>query len=193
MVKINTQKNRHHGDLKKALVDAGVKLLHQGGSSALTLRGCATSAGVSHAAPAYHFDGFKGLLTAIVTQGFKDFTQEMIRQRDAAGKDPLARLIAIGDGYLMFAKSNEAMAALMFMKNKILSDDPEYQAASAASYKVLAEACVPFKSNGFSQKSIEVLIWSLIQGYSNLSRSGQVDVLETPFANILQLLNLNEQ
>ena len=56
----------HHGDLRQALVAAGIELLDEGGLAALTLRRCAARAGVSHAAPAHHFKGLRGLLTAIV-------------------------------------------------------------------------------------------------------------------------------
>ena len=59
------KKQHHHGNLREALITAGVGLLNEGGLSALTLRKCAARAGVSHAAPAYHFKGLNGLLTAI--------------------------------------------------------------------------------------------------------------------------------
>ena len=188
-----SKKRHHHGNLKKALVDAGIELLSQGGLSALTLRKCAARAGVTHAAPAHHFNGLKGLLTAIVTEGFKTFTLTMIAQRNAAAHDPRARLVAVCNGYLAFAKENEAMATLMFMTNEIFSGDPEYQTASAAAYQVLADACAPFKPGAAGNKGTEVLIWSLVQGYASLVRSGQIDADETPFADILPLLDLQER
>ena len=40
-----------HGDLREALVQAGLKLLSEGGVAALSLRAAAQLAGVSHAAP----------------------------------------------------------------------------------------------------------------------------------------------
>ncbi len=185
-----TKKPHHHGDLRTALVEAGIELLSQGGLAALTLRQCAARAGVSHAAPAHHFDGLKGLLTAIVTRGFKAFTQAMVEPRDAAGSSPHARLIAVCNGYLAFAENNDAMAALMFMTGAIFTDDPEYQSASATAYQVLAGVCAPFKSGTAGPKGTELLIWSLVQGYSSLARSGQIDTAVTPFADILPQLNL---
>ena len=193
MATTGSKKRHHHGNLKKALVDAGIELLSQGGLSALTLRKCAARAGVTHAAPAHHFNGLKGLLTAIVTEGFKTFTLTMIAQRDAAANDPRARLVAVCNGYLAFAKKNEAMATLMFMTNEIFTGEPEYQTASAAAYQVLVNACAPFKPGTAGNKGTEVLIWSLVQGYASLVRSGQVDADETPFADILPLLDLQER
>jgi DNA-binding transcriptional regulator YbjK len=55
------KKKPHHGNLRAALVSAGIELLEEGGLEALTLRKCAARAGVSHAAPAHHFEGLQGL------------------------------------------------------------------------------------------------------------------------------------
>jgi len=187
------KKAHHHGNLKAVLIAAGIELLSEGGHSALTLRQCAARAGVSHAAPAHHFNGLKGLLTAIVAEGFRAFTQAMIVQRDVAASDPLARLIAVGNGYLAFAKNHEAMSTLMFMTSEININDPDFQTASAESYQVLADACAPFKPGLAGQKGIEILIWSLVQGYASLTRTGQVDTDAVPFSDILPLLDLKEQ
>ncbi len=186
---LNTKKH-HHGDLKKALVRAGIELLSEGGIEALTVRKCASRSGVSHAAPAHHFKGLKGLQTAIVTEGFRIFSKTMIAERDTAGDEPHARLIAIGNGYLKFSKNHDALAELIFMKKDIHHDDPDFQRAASAAYQVLADACAPFKPGAAGQKGTEVMIWSLVQGYANLARSGRVNAEETPFAEILPLLDL---
>jgi len=192
MTPTKSGKRHHHGNLRKALIDAGIELLSEGGIPGLTLRRCAARTGVSHAAPAHHFKGLKDLLTAIVTEAFKIFTQTMINEREAAANDPRSRLMAVCEGYLIFARNYEALATLMFMPTDIISDDPDYQAASRASYLVLAEACAPFNSGRAGQRGIEVMIWSLVQGYSSLVRTGQVDTGETPFADILPLLDLQK-
>ena len=60
----------HHGDLKQALVSAGIKILKEEGVTALTLRSAARAAGVSHSAPYAHFTDKQSLLAAISTRGF---------------------------------------------------------------------------------------------------------------------------
>ena len=74
--------------LRDVLIEAGIALLNEGGMAALTLRRAAARAGVSHAAPAYHFDGLPGLLTAIAARAFADFSNRMQAARDLAGSDP---------------------------------------------------------------------------------------------------------
>jgi AcrR family transcriptional regulator len=48
-------KSYHHGDLKNALIAAGVDILAHEGIGALSLRSVARRAGVSHSAPYAHF------------------------------------------------------------------------------------------------------------------------------------------
>ena len=63
----------HHGDLRNALIRAGLDILDTEGLDALTLRKAAARAGVSHAAPAHHFQGKEGLLAAIAAHGYEQF------------------------------------------------------------------------------------------------------------------------
>src|SRR6266487_3420785 len=55
----------HHGDLRYALIQAGLELLSEGGAAALDLRKVARKAGVSHAAPYRHFADKQALIAAI--------------------------------------------------------------------------------------------------------------------------------
>ena len=54
----------HHGDLRRALLDAVAEIVLAAGPEAVTLRECARRAGVSHSAAAPHFGDKRGLLTA---------------------------------------------------------------------------------------------------------------------------------
>ena len=60
----------HHGDLRKALLEAGEEELSERGGENFSMRGVAKRAGVSHAAPAHHFRDKAGLLTALAQRGF---------------------------------------------------------------------------------------------------------------------------
>ena len=45
----------HHGNLRQALIDAGIKIINENGEEALSLRKAAAACDVSHAAPYAHF------------------------------------------------------------------------------------------------------------------------------------------
>ena len=69
-----------HGNLREALVQAGLKLLSEGGVEGLSLRAAAQLAGVSHAAPYRHFKDKDALVAAIAEQGFRLLTASMRAQ-----------------------------------------------------------------------------------------------------------------
>jgi len=67
----------HHGDLKNALISAGVEILAREGIGALSLRKVAKKAGVSHSAPYAHFKDKQALIAAISIEGFKKLLAEL--------------------------------------------------------------------------------------------------------------------
>lgn len=67
----------HHGDLRRALLDAAWRLVAEKGLAALTLRELARAAGVSHAAPYHHFPSRTALLDALAEEGFAGLDRAM--------------------------------------------------------------------------------------------------------------------
>jgi AcrR family transcriptional regulator len=161
-------RRHHHGNLASALVEAGLALLNEGGRAALTLRQTAARAGVSHAAPAHHFDGLPGLLTAIAAQAFARFTAAMTAARDAAGPDPFARLDGICQGYLIFARTHAGLFDLMFNAPDVNRADALLQTHAQAAYDVLRAACQPFVTPDHPDREIETAVWSMVHGYALL-------------------------
>ena len=158
----------HHGNLRQALIDAGLDLLAEGGRAALTLRQAAARAGVSHAAPAHHFDGLPGLLTAIAAQAFARFTAAMTAARDAAGPDDFARLNGICAGYLAFAAGHAGLFDLMFNAPDHDRADPDLMIQSHAAYGVLRDACHPFATTTRPAEDLEIAVWSMVHGFALL-------------------------
>lgn len=184
--------------LRDRLIDAGCALLAEGGAAALTLRRCAARAGVSHAAPAHHFDGLPGLLRAIAERGFTRFADMMEAERDRAPAAPRAKLHAICRGYLAFALENDALFTLMFRKEGMAGvfDASLAHAAERAS-AILTETCAPFVPDGVPAKVIEVQVWSLIHGYAFLAVSDRIEQTRgangyrraVPFEDVMTLLD----
>lgn len=195
MVQVKEKNRHHHGDLRKALIEAGLEILAQDGLQALTLRACAARAGVSHAAPAYHFKGLPGLLTALAAHGFQIFTGMMLEEREKAGDDPKARLLAICEGYLRFATTHRHLFDLMFNTRFDRTDDADCQSASEKCYLVLRETCAPFTPPGGNPRIVEMTVWSLVHGHACLKNAGQdgpPDANSEPlFSDILEGLALD--
>ena len=171
------QKKYHHGDLKSALIQAGLTELEDRGLEAVSLRSIAARAGVSHTAPKNHFDGLRGLLTAIATVGYQRHTAEMRRgvENHPPGK---ARLHAAGDGYLRFALDNPELFKLMFSSTLCDVEDPDFRRASRASYEVLqgiAHGLDWDKADApGGERRSEWMLWSMVHGYAMLLIEGQI-------------------
>jgi len=169
--------------------------MKEGGLPALTLRACAARAGVSHAAPAHHFDGLPGLLAAIAAQGFGVFAETMIKERGEMGPAPYHGLLGICRGYLIFAQKNPAMFTLMFDAEMDITDDSVLMENANAAYGVLTTACAPFEPLDAGAGGLEMMVWSLVHGFANLQLSGRLGPRNAPvrsmnFEDILPELTL---
>ena len=102
----------HHGDLRRALVDAARRLLEQEGPTALSLRAVAREAGVSPAAPYHHFKDKAELLDAVAQQGWDMLNAQMAEAKSKA--EGRAQLTALGIAYVCFARDNPALYRVMY-------------------------------------------------------------------------------
>lgn len=163
----------HHGDLRRALIEAGIAILETDGLAGLSLRKCAARAGVSHAAPAHHFDGLHGLRSAIAAQGFARFEARMRAHADAAPDTPHDQLKAIMRGYIAFAQAEPALFDLIFSFRSSPPAAREMNQQVEGSYLLLREKCAPFQTPDADIKVLETQIWSLVHGYAQLRLTGR--------------------
>jgi AcrR family transcriptional regulator len=103
----------HHGDLRRALIDAAGRLLEAEGPTALSLRAVAREAGVSPAAPYHHFKDKGELLDAVAQEGWEKLDQALGAAKAAA---PSLRdaMTALGVAYVCFARDNPALYRVMY-------------------------------------------------------------------------------
>jgi AcrR family transcriptional regulator len=102
----------HHGDLRRALVDAARRLLEAEGPTALSLRAVAREAGVSPAAPYHHFKDKAELLDAVAQEGWDMLEHAM---GEAKGRtEGRQQLTALGIAYVCFAREHPALYRVMY-------------------------------------------------------------------------------
>ncbi len=101
----------HHGDLRRALVDAAERVLARDGAQALSLRAVAREAGVSPAAPYHHFKDKSDLLHALAEDGFQALGDAMKADFES---DPDHSLTTMGLAYVRFARANPALYRVMY-------------------------------------------------------------------------------
>lgn len=102
----------HHGDLRRALVDAARRLLEAEGPTALSLRAVAREAGVSPAAPYHHFKDKAELLEAVAQEGWDTLNAQMAEAK-ARDTGP-HQLTSLGITYVCFARENPALYRVMY-------------------------------------------------------------------------------
>src|ERR1700690_1055628 len=124
MIEIPASHPYHHGNLRRALLDAAVAVIATSGPSELSLRGVAGRLGVSHAAPAHHFHDRIGLLTAVAVEGYELFGADL-----SAAYARRASLLDLGVAYVRFAIERRPYFDVMFRPDLYRRGDPELVAA----------------------------------------------------------------
>lgn len=169
----------HHGDLRRALIDAALALIERDGAQALTLRAAARLAGVSQAAPYRHFPDKDALLAAVAEDGLLALA---VCMRDASAphaRDPGRTLQALGIAYVRFATAHTAHFRVMF--NAVAKNVDTYPAlaeASDAVFALLLDAITRGQREGAMRlgnpKELALAAWSLVHGFAELEVGGQV-------------------
>jgi AcrR family transcriptional regulator len=166
------QRAYHHGDLRAAVMRAALRAIKRDGPAALSLRQIAREAGVSHAAPAYHFGDKAGLLTVIATEGYLVLA-EATRERAEETDD----LIEAGIAYIRFALDHPAHFEVMFRPDLYHAEDPELLAARSAGTAVLFDAVRRTFGSEATEEDVYggvMAAWSFAHGFASLWTGGNV-------------------
>jgi AcrR family transcriptional regulator len=160
----------HHGDLRNALVQAGLSLLERDGPAAVGLRSVAREVGVSQAAPYAHFEGKRALMSAIAAVGFA-------RLRDLIAplaSDPACRLSDLGVAYIHFATTNPGLYSLMFGSSEHIDAGTEdLSRASREALELLAKKTARKGSAAILDPG-PIAAWSLVHGFATLLMNEKV-------------------
>lgn len=153
----------HHGHLRAACVEAGMALVEEEGPDAVTIRGVARIAGVSHTAPLHHFRDRQELLDAVADRGFG----LLVERLDASlppDATPTAALRAYGRAYVDHAIAHRGLFALMFR--------PTAEMQGEASYRRLIELCAAAQAAGELPGDdpfrLALVLWSSVHGLAAL-------------------------
>lgn len=136
---MNSSTSYHHGDLRAALLRAAEQELAEKGVEGFSLRGVAKRAGVSHGAPAHHFDDARGVLTALAARGYDLFIDIQCKRQEKTPGGAEAKLVAAGLGYIQFARERPALFRLMFASERPDRTDPQLSKGATDAFDKLAE------------------------------------------------------
>lgn len=165
-------KSFHHGDLRRALIEAANEILAEEGLDGLTLRKLALRIGVSHAAPYHHFEDKAAVLAAVAEMGFARLTEALQAATTAAGTDPFARLTATGRTYVAFALAHPGYFAVMFRPDLSRpAANPGVDQASGGAFQHLVEVmgeCLGDRTPVEVRDHLVLTAWSAVHGAAEL-------------------------
>ena len=168
----------HHGNLKQALIDAGIRIINKEGEQGLSLRKVAAACGVSHSAPYAHYKDKDELLNAIkssVTEQFTRYLHEAVDGMEAESAEKA--IVAMGKSYVKFFINNPDYYQFLFYNQKITvhltagedheEDYPPYLLLKALFFRHLDEKGIKLSDE---EKEIELIkIWSTVHGIASIA------------------------
>ncbi|GAA2480994.1 TetR/AcrR family transcriptional regulator [Terrabacter carboxydivorans] len=175
----------HHGDLRRALLDAGTDLAREGGPDKVVLREATRRVGVSANAAYRHFADRDALLGEVVSRAQARAADVISATMDAvptgldAGRRARARFRAVGVGYLRFAMDEPGLFRAAFAVPVDLSRAASSDAAGAAGrtpFQLLSDSLDAMVDAGVmsddERPGAELLAWSAVHGMAMLALEG---------------------
>ncbi|MBK6613867.1 TetR/AcrR family transcriptional regulator [Ottowia sp.] len=176
----------HHGDLRAALVEAGLALAREGGPEAVVLRETTRRAGVAPNAAYRHFSSHQALFDAVRAAAVGALAQAIeaeLRQAEAlpdAATRARGMLAAVGRGYLGFAQAETGWfrTAFAFGAHDVeVPTDPARTAAKGLNpFELLGYALDAMVQAGVlpaeRRPGAEFLAWSSVHGMALLIIDG---------------------
>jgi AcrR family transcriptional regulator len=171
----------HHGDLSRALVQAGRRILENEGPQALSLRAVAREAGVSPAAPYHHFKDKCDLLTAIAKEGWMELGAAVASARTQA-PDARAALTNIGVAYVCFARENPALYRTMYDSACDQAAMPDHAKEADSGWRHVREALIDAGADPDEEHELEMATigaWCAAHGIAEMVGFKEFEPLKT--------------
>jgi AcrR family transcriptional regulator len=183
------RKTFRHGDLRRTLLEAGIKLAREGGPQAVVLREATRSAGVAPNAAYRHFSSHNDLLQAVRAAALSSLAlaieAEIAKaQRRKAPPPELARatLRAVGAAYLRFALTESGLFRTAFLAPDPVEDDLDTAKTGKSGlnpFQLLNSALDLLVSTGVlpqeRRPGAEYLAWSAVHGLAFLVIDGPLN------------------
>ena len=170
------------GEGRAALLHAALEELEENGVANLSLRAIARRAGVSHAAPKYHFSDRSGLLTAVALDGFTRLNVALADAVAAAGSDARAQFAAGGRAYVEFGLNNAALFVLMFRVEQLDLTNAELLQQKNAAFESLdrivrnGTESAAFTA-GQPAEVLALISWAFLHGLVVLAHDGALELM----------------
>jgi AcrR family transcriptional regulator len=172
------KKPYHHGDLRRALLDATLALAADRGAAGVTLREVARHARVSQTAPYRHFADKQVMLAAASEEGFRLLSRKIQDALNEPEANERTRLLTFGVTYVRFALEHPSHFRLMYGHGSPpKSATPELQQAAAEVFRAFSRALAQFLGahpRDHAVKDMVFRFWALGHGIAALALERQL-------------------
>ncbi len=166
----------HHGDLRRAVIETAMEMLHEDKGWRFTLREVARRAGVSHAAPYKHFPDKAALLVEMALLGFDRLREARMAAKPRRPHSLRDEFLAIARAYVCFGASNPALYRLMFSADAGKAPDVHLNERALAAFGVVIALLERGQSEGIVRKrdvrGQATACWAQIHGVTLLTIDG---------------------
>lgn len=166
----------HHGNLREALIEAGIRIINESGEDALSLRKVASACGVSHAAPYAHFKDKDELIEAIKKSVTEQLMAELESVVESVANSEIA-IVSMGKKYVSFFRGNPDYFKFLFARLNITAhlkidektndDYPPFVLLKETYLKYLKERGI--KKNKKDQEVELLKIWASAHGLAAIA------------------------
>lgn len=179
----------HHGELKLALVKAGLEQVQRSGLSSLSLRQIAKSSGVSASAVYRHYSDLEHLKAAVSQAARQELGAMMLKaiKSVSASKTSksaaIARFIEIGNAYIDFGLQRSDLFEIAFLccESSLLNED------SPNPWQILMDSLEELHSlgalNNRNFRDAPIIAWSTVHGFASLAAQGATGNLKESMLN----------
>jgi AcrR family transcriptional regulator len=177
----------HHGDLRAALIEAGLRLIEERTVDQVGLREAARAVGVSATAVYRHFPDKAAWLAALAAEGLSQLASAQRAAFEAAGGGS-AGFNATGRAYVRFALAHPGLFRLIFRaasegpSDWAEHDDEAMQMLVQNAEQLAAADRGPEAARVFALRS-----WALVHGLAVLMLDGQVPADDATIDAVLAL------
>lgn len=169
------KKPYHHGDLRAALIEEGLRLIADRAIESFSLREVARNTGVSATSVYRHFPDKEALMTALAHEGLAQLgaAQRAAAEQAGAGLEGFA---ATGRAYVRFALANPALFRLIFASPALAGAEPDFSdEANPMTFlrrNAAAAGNAPLDDPATALRVTRA--WSLVHGLAMLMLDGQI-------------------
>ncbi|NLG19815.1 MAG: TetR/AcrR family transcriptional regulator [Actinomycetales bacterium] len=174
----------HHGDLRRAMLEAATEAIAANGVDRLSIRGLARATDVSHTAFRHHFGDRRGLLTALAAEGYGSMSQ-VLRAVDRTGPEGF---LETGVAYIEWALAHPAHFQVMFEPDLVDMDDPDLREALDGLAGALMMGAADFAGRDQAgdprTNPLALAAWSLTHGFATLALAGNLPTDGAPVGEL---------